>query len=89
MPETSVAFQYFPGLSMVILVIWTSTPGLIVSSGLLGFYVASFGPTHAEVGVIIVTKRFFNIAFGYMLVAMGIGWLLGAPAAGKTFAFSL
>ncbi len=74
---------------MAILVVWTSSTGLIVCSGLFGFLVASFGPTNAEVGVIIATERFFNIAYGYMMVAMGIGWVLGALAAGDKDAFFL
>ncbi len=68
---------------MVIIALWTTSPGLVVGSGLFGFFIASFGPTNMEVGVLIATPRFFNIGFGYALVAQGVGWVLGAPAAGE------
>ncbi len=68
---------------MISLVLWTKSSVLMISTGVLGFFIASFGPTHAEVGVLITTNKFFNIAYGYVQVVCGVGLLLGPPVAGE------
>ncbi len=69
---------------MITLVSWTCSTGMVINSGVLGFFFASFGPTHAEIGVHITTSKFFNVGYGYTGVVCGVGWLLGAPAAGQS-----
>ena len=74
----------FSGVSTVLLVVWTSTVGIIVCAVVFGFFVNAFGPTAAECAFIISGGEKFNFAHGYSLIAMGTGWILGAPAAGQS-----
>ena len=71
------------GASTIMLAVWTSPVGMLVCSGVFGFFSASFGPVAAEVAYLITGPRLFNFAYGYLTVIMGLGWLLGAPAAGS------
>ena len=40
------------------------------------------GPTVSECAFLIVGAKKFNAALGFVLTVMGVGWILGAPAAG-------
>ena len=70
------------GGNTFLLACWTSPVGMLVCSCAHGFCRSALGPTLAESGYLIIGVRLFNFAYGYMLVSMGIGWLVGAPIAG-------
>ena len=70
------------GLATVVLAVWTSPVGMMICSCVIGFFLAAFGPTGAECACLILGPRLFNFGYGYLMVLMGVGWLMGAPAAG-------
>lgn len=70
---------------MIMFAVWTSTVGMLICSCCLGFFSATVGPSLAEVGCLICGQELFNFGHGYIMVAHGAGWLLGAPAAGGCF----
>ena len=70
------------GLSSVLLAVWTSPLGIIISTCMFGFFQTAMGPTVSECAYLIVGPKKFNTALGFVLTVMGVGWILGAPAAG-------
>ena len=74
---------YRPGGNTFMLARWMSSVGMLVCSCVHGFCSSALGPTLAESGCLITGTKLFNFAYGYMLVSMGFGWLVGAPAAGQ------
>ena len=74
---------------MLVFGLLTAASTLIISSFVTGFFLSAFGPTHAETCYLITEKRQHTFAYGYLLIACGTGWLLGAPAAGQAVAFKM
>ena len=70
------------GLGSILLAVWTSPAGMVISTCLFGFFHTAFGPTVTECIFLVAGPDLFNFAFGYVLIVMGVGWILGAPAAG-------
>ena len=70
-------------MGSILLGTWTSPVGLVISSCVFGFFHTAFGPTGSECIFLVAGPEQFNFAFGYVLIVMGIGWMLRAPAAGK------
>ena len=69
-------------MATFVLAVWTSPVGMMICSSVIGFFLAAFGPTVAECACLILGPRLFNFGYGYLMVLMGVGWLIGAPAAG-------
>ena len=61
----------------------TSTTGMLICSGFAGFFFAAVGPVLAEVCYSITKPHLQEFAYGYIAATAGVGWLLGAPTAGK------
>ncbi len=57
-------------------------PGLFTSLGLCGFFGATIGPILAEATCIVAGTKQYNIAFGWLMLATGIGMLIGPPIGG-------
>ena len=62
--------------------LWTSPVGMLISTGAFGFFSASVGPTLAETTCLITGLKLFTNGYGFIMVGGGLGWILGAPAAG-------
>ena len=73
------------GLFTIVMGFWTSAVGMIISTCGFGFFHTAFGPIIAECAILVTGPKLFNFAYGYVLVMMGLGWTVGAPAAGKLF----
>ena len=58
---------------------------MIISACMFGFFQTAMGPTVSECAYILVGPRKFNVALGLVLIIMGVGWILGAPAAGMKY----
>ena len=70
---------------MMIFAVLTTAAGLLVFSFVTGFFLSAFGPVLIESFHLITEARLYTLGFGFVMVASGIGWLLGAPAAGQCF----
>ena len=68
---------------MATLPVFTAPIGMVVCSGFVGFFYSSAGPVNAEVCFIITKPKLNSIAYGFVSIAAGLGWILGAPVAGK------
>ena len=74
----------FTGGGMMIIAVLTTAAGLIACSFVTGFFLAAaFGPILTETCYIITGARLYTFGYGYVSIACGTGWLLGAPAAGE------
>ena len=62
---------------------------MLLCTCVFGFFDSALGGPLAECACLIVGTGLFNFAYGYLLVTMGIGWLVGPPAAGKNRPMSL
>ena len=80
--EKSINYEITTGFATIVLAVWTSPVGMMICSSVIGFFLAAFGPTVAECACLLLGPRLFNFGYGYLMVLMGVGWLLGAPAAG-------
>ena len=81
---TKLIFLLFAGLSTIVISVWTTQVCLIICIPAGGFFSAAFGPTAAESVFLITSPRLFNFARGHVLVIIGVGWMLGTPAAGNS-----
>ena len=70
---------------MGILPVFTAPIGMVVCSGFVGFFYSSAGPVNAEVCFIITKPKSNSLAYGFLSIAAGLGWILGAPVAGKFY----
>ncbi len=70
------------GASVIVWGLWRSPVGMLCCATVFGFCIASFGPTWSEVTMILTGPRLFSLALGYSMTTMGLGWMIGAPAAG-------
>ncbi len=70
------------GISLLCCGSLISIPGLFTSLGLCGFFGASIGPILAEATCIVAGTKQYNIAFGWLMLATGIGMLVGPPIGG-------
>ncbi len=61
---------------------WKSEAGMLICAAVCGFFVACKGPVWSEVVMLIVGPDLFDLAIGYSMVTIGVGWAGGAPAAG-------
>ena len=59
--------------------------GMIICTCGFGFFHTAFGPIIVECAILVTGPKLFNFAYGYVLVMMGLGWTVGAPAAGGFF----
>ena len=78
-----VPFIALSGVAIGALPAITSGPGLIICASVNGFLSGPLG-----YGTIVLTVEYFSVAclpsaYGYCLLTSGVGFLLGAPAAGK------
>ncbi len=74
---------FLMGVSITVWGIWTSIYGMLICAFGFGFFGASFGPTLVEVTFLVSGQELLTFGFGYCMVMMGLGWVLGAPAAGN------
>ena len=74
---------WFIGSITIVYALWTSPVGMVICSLVFGFFGTSYGSLAVECAYLLTGPKQFNFAHGYMLVVMGTGWILGAPAAGK------
>ena len=51
----------------------------------LWFWVFSHRVWSDNSRILVTGPKLFNFAYGYVLVMMGLGWTVGAPAAGRFF----
>ena len=65
--------------------LWTSYVTMASLMALLGFTLAAFGPLLSEIVCTTVGVNNFASAYGYLLISMAFGTLLGAPSAGWMF----
>ena len=75
------------GLGIIVCGLWTSLPGVATSTSVFGFFSAAYGPLLSEVTCIVCGVDEFNHAYGYLMVFMAIGTVLGAPVAGNDVFF--
>ncbi len=77
------------GLSMFTMAIWTSAPVLMVAMVILGYFYASWGPVLAEVLMEVGGPDDFSYGYGFLMMAAGFGYMLGAPCAGQCYKTAL
>ena len=65
--------------------VWNSYVVMAMLMTLLGFMLAAFGPLLSEIVCVTVGVQQFAVAYGYLLISMAFGTLLGAPSAGWLF----
>ena len=73
------------GVFTIVMGFWTSAVGMIICTCGFGFFHIAFDPIIAECAILVTGPKLFNFAYGYVLVMMGVGWTVGAPAAGRLF----
>ena len=71
------------GFFTILLAFWNSLAGLIICVSAFGFFSSAFAPTANECVFVISGPELFNFSYGQAIVFMGVGWLVGAPAAGS------
>ena len=71
------------GLFMVAQAVWVSVPGFVICTSVFGFFSSAATPTANECIYLIAGQDMFNFGFGQAIVFMGVGWVVGAPAAGS------
>ncbi len=64
--------------------LWTSRIGLSVCVCIFGFFAGAMGPTYTELVMVIAGPKYFNFAHGFANPAMGLGWFLAPPTAGRS-----
>ena len=89
-PKVSVSLLHivlvaFCGLLTLGCTFWQQYYALVILLTLLGITLSEFGPVLCEVAVGIVGTPNFARGYGFLLVSMAIGSLLGAPLAGKLY----
>ena len=74
---------HFPlGIAMILMGTWTTVVGFFITSVIFAIFSASLGPILTECAFIICGSELFTFAYGYIMVAMGIGCVVGPPIAG-------
>ena len=76
-------FVLVSGIFIALLPVFNTPVSLAVCSGLVGLFYASVGPIGAEVCCIITTPELYSFGYGFLTICSGLGWVLGAPVAGK------
>ena len=74
---------YNSSVLMLLMTVWTSSIGLVTCSFVFGFFNSASSPTVNECILILAGPEWFNFGIGQAIVFMGIGAILGAPAAGS------
>ncbi len=80
---------FIVGASQVALGLWPSKFGTVTCITIFGFFVACFSPTWSEVTMLMVGRKSYPLASGYGMLIMGIGWMAGAPVAGRKYSDGL
>ena len=78
-----IGSYFLAGLGIAFCALWTSFPGLLVCVCTFGFFSAGFGPLLTEVTCLSVGVMKFSMAYGYLMVFMAAGTMIGAPIAGE------
>ena len=73
------------GLFTLCCTFWQQYYALVSLMTLLGIALSEYGPVLCEVAVGIIGVPDFAYGYGFLLVSMAIGTLLGAPLAGKLY----
>ena len=68
---------------MIVMGTWTTVIGFFTTSCLFSIFSASLGPTLTECTYLVAGSDLFTFAYGYLLVAMGLGCSIGPPIAGR------
>ena len=79
---------FLAGVGVLFCALWMTFPGLMISVCTFGFFSAGFGPLLAEVTCLTVGVMKFTLAYGYLMVFMAVGTIIGAPVAGKSVVLS-
>ena len=79
----------FVGLSCIGLAAWSSPVAMVICCCIYGLFTAAFGPTLVEVTFLLTGAHNFHFALGFLLISNALGWLVGAPAAGRYFCFRI
>ena len=69
---------------MIVMGIWTTVIGFFITTSIFSIFSASLGPVLAECTYIVCGSDLFTFGYGYVLVAMGLGSMIGPPIAGKS-----
>ena len=86
-PLLFFASYFASGLSVIGCGFWRSVIGISICSCLFGFLCGSCGPLMCEFTCSVVGAKHFNKAYGFMMIFMAFGNLIGAPVAGKYYLF--
>ena len=73
------------GFSNLLMTVWTSFVGIMVLVVVYSFGIAAFGPLLSEVIYRIIGMENFTYGYGFAMVSMATGSLLGPPCAGTSY----
>ncbi len=67
---------------MILMGIWKTVEGFFITSLMFATFSASLGPILTECAYIICGSDLFAFAYGYIMVANGLGCVIGPPISG-------
>ena len=70
------------GVASLLMTVWITFPGFLTCVTAFGFFWGACGPVLTECVMGVVGPEQFNFAYGFLMISMAIGTLLGAPTAG-------